>query len=39
MIGRIDLTHGLKGVTVRNDNDSQFIANKVMTTIRKSENA
>jgi transposase InsO family protein len=29
MIGRIDLIHGLKGVTVRNDNGSQFIANKV----------
>lgn len=29
MIGRIDIAHGLKGVTVRNDNGSQFIANKV----------
>ncbi len=29
MINRIDLKHGLKGVTVRNDNGSQFLANKV----------
>ena len=29
MINRVDLTHGLKGVTVRNDNGSQFMANKV----------
>jgi len=29
MISRIDLTYGLKGVYVRNDNGSQFIANKV----------
>lgn len=29
MIGRIDFTHGLKGVILRNDNGSQFIAGKV----------
>jgi len=34
MISRIDLTHGLKGVTVRNDNGSQFIANKVRHYLR-----
>ena len=34
MINRIDLTHGLKGVTVRNDNGSQFIANKVRHYLR-----
>ncbi len=34
MISRIDLTHGLKGVTVRNDNGSQFIANKVRYYLR-----
>ena len=34
MINRIDLTHGLKGVTVRNDNGSQFIANKVSHYLR-----
>jgi putative transposase len=37
MIGRIDLTHGLKGVTVRNDNGSQFIANKVRHYLRSLE--
>jgi transposase InsO family protein len=37
MIGRIDLTHGLKGVTVRNDNGSQFIANKVRHYLRTLE--
>jgi transposase InsO family protein len=34
MINRIDLSHGLKGVTVRNDNGSQFIANKVRHYLR-----
>lgn len=34
MINRIDLTHGLKGVIVRNDNGSQFIANKVRHYLR-----
>lgn len=34
MISRIDLTHGLKGVIVRNDNGSQFIANKVRHYLR-----
>ena len=34
MISRTDLTHGLKGVTVRNDNGSQFIANKVRHYLR-----
>lgn len=34
MISRIDLTHGLKGVTVRNANGSQFIANKVRHYLR-----
>lgn len=29
MLERVDLTHSLKGVTLRNDNGSQFIANKV----------
>jgi transposase InsO family protein len=37
MISRIDLTHGLKGVTVRNDNGSQFIANKVRHYLRTLE--
>lgn len=37
MISRIDLTHGLKGVTVRNDNGSQFIANKVRHYLRNLE--
>jgi putative transposase len=37
MINRIDLTHGLKGVTVRNDNGSQFIANKVRHYLRTLE--
>jgi len=34
LIARIDLLHGLKGVTVRNDNGSQFIANKVRHYLR-----
>jgi transposase InsO family protein len=34
MINRVDLAHGLKGVTVRNDNGSQFIANKVRHYLR-----
>ena len=34
MISRIDLSLGLKGVTVRNDNGSQFIANKVRHYLR-----
>ena len=34
MISRIDLTHGLKGVTVRNDNGSQFRNNKVRHYLR-----
>lgn len=29
IIERVDIKHGLKGVTLRNDNGSQFIANKV----------
>jgi transposase InsO family protein len=37
MISRIDLVHGLKGVTVRNDNGSQFIANKVRHYLRELE--
>src|SRR5665647_796952 len=37
MISRIDLAHGLKGVTVRNDNGSQFIANKVRHYLRTLE--
>jgi putative transposase len=37
MISRIDLTDGLKGVTVRNDNGSQFIANKVRHYLRTLE--
>jgi len=37
MINRIDLVHGLKGVTVRNDNGSQFIANKVRHYLRSLE--
>ena len=37
MINRIDLCHGLKGVTVRNDNGSQFIANKVRHYLRNLE--
>lgn len=35
LIARMDLTHGLKGVTVRNDNGSQFIAGKVRQYLRK----
>jgi transposase InsO family protein len=34
MVGRLDLAHGLKGVTVRNDNGSQFMANKVINYLR-----
>lgn len=34
MISRVNLAHGLKGVTVRNDNGSQFIANKVRHYLR-----
>lgn len=37
MINRIDLNHGLKGVVVRNDNGSQFIANKVRHYLRMLE--
>jgi putative transposase len=37
LIARIDLIHGLKGVTVRNDNGSQFIANKVRHYLRTLE--
>lgn len=37
MINRIDLAHGLKGVVVRNDNGSQFIANKVRHYLRTLE--
>lgn len=37
MISRIDLRHGLKGVNVRNDNGSQFIANKVRHYLRTLE--
>lgn len=34
MINRVNLRHDLKGVTVRNDNGSQFIANKVRHYLR-----
>ena len=34
MLERVDLSHGLKGVTLRNDNGSQFIANKVRQHLR-----
>jgi putative transposase len=34
MISRIDLNHGLKGVTARNKKGSQFIANKVRHYLR-----
>ena len=34
MLERVDLSHGLKGVTLRNDNGSQFIANKVRNHLR-----
>jgi putative transposase len=37
MINRINLRHDLKGVTVRNDNGSQFIANKVRHYLRTLE--
>jgi hypothetical protein len=37
MINRIDIDHGLKGVVVRNDNGSQFIANKVRHYLRTLE--
>jgi len=37
MISRISLIHDLKGVTVRNDNGSQFIANKVRHYLRALE--
>lgn len=37
MINRVNLTHNLKGVTVRNDNGSQFIANKVRHYLRTLE--
>lgn len=37
MINRVQLTHDLKGVTVRNDNGSQFIANKVRHYLRTLE--
>jgi putative transposase len=37
MINRIDIAHGLKGVVVRNDNGSQFIANKVRHYLRTLE--
>lgn len=37
MINRVHLTHDLKGVTVRNDNGSQFIANKVRHYLRTLE--
>lgn len=33
----IDLEHGIKGVNVRNDNGSQFIANAVREYLRKAE--
>lgn len=34
MINRINLKHEIKGVTIRNDNGSQFIANKVRHYLR-----
>lgn len=34
MISRIDITYGLKGVYVRNDNGSQFMANKVRSFLK-----
>jgi putative transposase len=37
LIARTDLLHGLKGVTVRNDNGSQFLANKVRHYLRTLE--
>ena len=37
MIRRVDLSHGLKGVTACNDNGSQFIANKVRHYLRELE--
>ncbi|BDX37798.1 transposase [Tenuifilaceae bacterium CYCD] len=37
MINRVNLIHDLKGVTVRNDNGSQFIANKVRHYLRTLE--
>jgi len=37
MVNRVNLTHNLKGVTVRNDNGSQFIANKVRHYLRTLE--
>ena len=35
LIERTDIKHGLKGVTLRNDNGSQFIANKVRHHLQK----
>lgn len=37
MIGRVENIHGLKGVTIRNDNGSQFIANQVRNYLQKLE--
>lgn len=37
LLRRLDLEHGLKGVTVRNDNGSQFIANLVRSYLRSAE--
>lgn len=37
MISRIDLKPGLKGVTIRNDNGSQYIAKKVRHYLRTVE--
>lgn len=37
MISRVNLVYGLKGVIVRNDNGSQFIANKVRHYLRTLE--
>jgi transposase InsO family protein len=34
---RIDVEHGIKGVTVRNDNGSQFIANDVKQFLKTAE--
>lgn len=37
LLRKLDLEHSLKGVTVRNDNGSQFIAHKVRFFLRSSE--
>lgn len=37
LLSRVDLSYGLKGVSIRNDNGSQFIANKVRSYLRNIE--